>query len=69
MEANVVIKDLPASTDLERKETALTPERMKSIVGGRSVVVTVDGTSTGTVDDFGLNCAIFEGRVGGPMIN
>ena len=68
MEATVVIKDLPAATDLERKETVLTSERMRSIVGGRSVVVTVDGTHTGTVDDFGINCAIFEGRIKGPMI-
>ncbi|MBN3767806.1 hypothetical protein [Burkholderia sp. Ac-20365] len=69
MKTALVIKDLSAPTDLDRKETALRPERMKSIIGGRSAVVTVDGRSTGTVDEFGLNCAIFEGHVGGPMIN
>ncbi|MBP0595189.1 hypothetical protein J8I87_37150 [Paraburkholderia sp. LEh10] len=68
MKATVVIKDLPAPTDLDRKETVLTAERMKSIVGGRSTVVTVDGTHSGTVDDFDINTAIFEGRIKGPMI-
>ncbi|MBN3756805.1 hypothetical protein G3N95_27965 [Paraburkholderia sp. Tr-20389] len=68
MKATVIIKDLPAPTDLERNETALTPEKMKRIVGGASVAVTVDGTRPGTVDDFGINCAIFEGRIKGTMI-
>ena len=36
--------------------------------GGRSVAVTVDGTGTGTVDDFGINMAIFEGRINGSYI-
>ncbi|MPW16331.1 hypothetical protein GCT13_05140 [Paraburkholderia sp. CNPSo 3157] len=68
MKATVVVKDLSPSTTLERKETALTPDKMKSIVGGRSVAVTVDGTRSGTVDDWAIDTAIFEGRIKGPMI-
>jgi hypothetical protein len=67
MKAAVVIDDLPAPTDLERKEAALTPEKMKRIFGGR-VAVTVDGARAGTVDEFGVDCAIFEGRIKGAMI-
>ncbi|SEJ58882.1 hypothetical protein [Paraburkholderia diazotrophica] len=68
MKATVVVKDLSPSTTLDRKETALTPDKMKSIVGGRSVAVTVDGTHNGTVDDWAIDTAIFEGRIKGPMI-
>ncbi|CAD6543219.1 hypothetical protein ACFQ3P_21500 [Paraburkholderia sabiae] len=64
MKATVVIKDLPEPTDLERKETALTPERMKRIVGGSSAV-TVDGVRTRAVDDVAGRSAMFEGRVKG----
>ena len=46
METAVVIKDLPAPTDLERKETVLTPERMKSIVGGASAVARSTATES-----------------------
>ncbi|MEP9326975.1 hypothetical protein PPMP20_28160 [Paraburkholderia phymatum] len=67
MKTIVVIKDLPAPTDLERNATALTPETMKRIVGGATNVM-VDGTRPGTVDAFGIDCAIFEGRIKGTMI-
>jgi hypothetical protein len=61
MNATVVIKDLPAPTDLERKETALTPERMKSIVGGSSAVA-IDSVRTRAADDAGARPA-FEERM------
>ncbi|HJV54185.1 MAG TPA: hypothetical protein VJ652_22150 [Noviherbaspirillum sp.] len=68
----LTIKDLPAAhaaDDKEREDIrALTPEELKQIQGGRAVAVTVDGTSSGTVDDFALNTAIFEGRIKGPFV-
>jgi hypothetical protein len=68
METTVIIKDLPEPSDLERKETALSPERMKSIFGGRKVLANVGGTHLGTIDDWDVDVAIFEGRIGGSMI-
>jgi hypothetical protein len=41
---------------------------MKAVRGGRSVVVTVDGGSQAHVDDFGINTAIFEGRISGTYL-
>jgi hypothetical protein len=32
------------------------------------VIVTVDGTGIGTVDDFAINMAIFEGRIQGTYL-
>ncbi|MEM5342059.1 hypothetical protein [Paraburkholderia azotifigens] len=62
MKATVVIKDLPEPTDLERKETALTPEKMKRIVGG-SIAVNVDGARGRGADDVAARRAMFEGRL------
>lgn len=68
----LTIKDLPVTHALNGKERddirALTPEELKQIQGGRAVAVTVDGTSSGTVDDFAINTAIFEGRINGPYL-
>jgi hypothetical protein len=64
MKAIVVIKDLPEPTDLERKETALTPERMKRIVGG-SIAVTVERARARSADDVGVSRAMFDGRIKG----
>lgn len=52
------------------KESAqpLSRQQMRQVRGGRSVVVTVDGGHTGTVDDFSLNMEIFKGNIKGPMV-
>ncbi len=68
MKAHVVIKDLRASAAPNLKQIALTPEQMKRVVGGRSVVVKVDNSGTGTVDDWEINTAIFEGRIKGSYL-
>jgi hypothetical protein len=69
MKSVLVIKDIPNADVNEDSECTLTPEQMKRLRGGRSVPVTVDGRPGGTVDDFDINTAIFEGRIKGPYIN
>jgi hypothetical protein len=68
MKAAVIIKDLPRRADDASDQKTLTVEQMKTLRGGRSVVVTVDGNGTGTVDDWEINTAIFEGRIGGTYL-
>ncbi|HZZ13645.1 MAG TPA: hypothetical protein VFE79_23410 [Paraburkholderia sp.] len=65
MKSTIVIKDLPRSADIASDSTTLSAEQMQRVRGGRSVVVTVDGGAAGHVDDFGINTAIFEGRIKG----
>jgi hypothetical protein len=64
MERALIIKDLPVTAE----EATLAPEKMKLLRGGRAVQVTVDGQRPGTVDDWQMNIAIFEGRINGPYI-
>lgn len=68
MNSTIVILDLSRSADSAAAETSLTVEQMKRVRGGRSVVVSVDGGSLGTVNDFDINTAIFEGRIKGPYL-
>jgi hypothetical protein len=68
MKSTVIIKDLPHSADPAHTEVTLTAEQMRALRGGRSVVVTVDRGPLGVVDDFGINTAIFEGRIKGPYL-
>ncbi len=68
MNPSVVIKDLPLSTEKDLDEIAMTPEQMKRLGGGRSVVATVDGRPGATVDDWEINTAIFEGRIKGTYL-
>ncbi|MFM0310387.1 hypothetical protein P0D71_21610 [Paraburkholderia sp. RL17-383-BIF-A] len=68
MKSALIIKDLPRSADLAHDDMTLTAEQMKAVRGGRSVVVTVDGGSQAHVDDFGINTAIFEGRISGTYL-
>lgn len=68
MKSNIIIRDLPRSTDRPHDETTLTAAQMKTLRGGRSVIVTVDRGPLGQVDDFGINTAIFEGRIKGPYL-
>jgi hypothetical protein len=68
MKTAVVIKDLPPPAEHELSEITLTPEQMKRLAGGRTVAVTVDGTHAGTVDDWDINTAIFEGRIKGSYL-
>jgi hypothetical protein len=69
----LIIKDLSAKAISEKQEResarSLSCEEMKRVQGGRAMVVTVDGRTQGTVDDFALNMEIFKGNIGGPMIN
>lgn len=67
MKATVVIKDLTPSVE-DARETTLTTDQMKRLGGGRAVRVGVDGTSTGTVDDWDIDIGIFEGRIGGTYL-
>ncbi|WP_321801407.1 hypothetical protein [Caballeronia sp. J97] len=70
MKTILVIADIPHDPLAQSDEATLTHAQMKRIVGGRGVVATVDGgPATTTIDDFGLNNAIWEGRISGPMIN
>jgi len=70
MKSILVITDIPHDPLAQSDQATLTPAQMQRIVGGRSVVVTVDGgPATGTVDDFAINNAIWEGRISGPMLN
>ncbi|HEX3379256.1 MAG TPA: hypothetical protein VHU21_05570 [Paraburkholderia sp.] len=68
MKATVIIKDLPRCANDASDQKTLTVEQMKTLRGGRSVVVTVDGNGTGTVDDWEINTAIFEGRISGTYL-
>ena len=69
MKRILVIADIPRDPLAQSDEATLTPAQMLRIVGGRSVAVTVDGgPGKGTVDDFDINNAIWEGRIKGPMI-
>ncbi|MBC8721103.1 hypothetical protein F6X37_05675 [Paraburkholderia sp. 31.1] len=68
MKAVVIIKDLPPGASEPSDEKTLTAEQMKTLRGGRSVVVKVDGGGTGTVDDWDINTAIFEGRISGTYL-
>jgi len=68
MKSTVIIKDLPRSAEGVHQEVTLTAEQLKVVRGGRSVVVTVDGGALGHVDDFGINTAIFEGRIKGTYL-
>jgi hypothetical protein len=60
------VKDLKVIEVLERNDAirSLSPEEMKRVHGGRAMSVLVDGRPGGVVDDFQLNMAIFEGRIG-----
>jgi hypothetical protein len=68
MKSTVIIKDLPRSKDHAHDEATLTAEQMKTLHGGRSVVVSVGGGAVGHVDDWEINTAIFEGRIGGTYL-
>ncbi|CAB3646743.1 hypothetical protein LMG22037_00665 [Paraburkholderia phenoliruptrix] len=68
MKSTVIIKDLPRGVDAADEEVTLSAEQRKLVRGGRSVVVTVDGGGAGHVDDFGINTAIFEGRIKGTYL-
>ncbi|EIF35046.1 hypothetical protein BCh11DRAFT_02859 [Burkholderia sp. Ch1-1] len=68
MKSSLVVKDLPRSADHTHDEMTLTAAQMKTLRGGRSVVVTVDGGSQAHVDDFAINTAIFEGRISGTYL-
>jgi hypothetical protein len=68
MKATVIIKDLPRRASDAPDAQTLSVEQMKTLRGGRSVVVTVDGNRTGHVDDWDINTAIFEGRIGGTYL-
>lgn len=68
MKATVIIKDLPRRADDASGDKTLSVEQMKTLRGGRSVVVTVDGGGAGTVDDWDINTAIFEGRISGTYL-
>ncbi|MDR5857168.1 hypothetical protein P9239_03575 [Caballeronia sp. LZ062] len=68
MKPTLVISDLAPDNAASRNEAALSRRQMQDVVGGRSVLATVDGRSTAAIDDWQMNIAIFEGRVGGPYI-
>ncbi|WP_321965357.1 hypothetical protein [Paraburkholderia sp. J7] len=70
MKSILVIADIPNNPLAENEEATLTRAQMQRIVGARNVIVTVDGgPATGTVNDFDINNAIWEGRIAGPMLN
>jgi hypothetical protein len=70
MKSILVIADIPHDPLAQSDEATLTRAQMQRIVGGRSVLVTVDGgPATSTVNDFDINNAIWEGRIAGPMLN
>ena len=70
MKSILVIADIPHDPLAQSDEATLTPAQMQRIVGGRSVVATLNGgPATTTIDDFAINNAIWEGRIGGPMLN
>lgn len=67
MKRTLAIADLPPDTQA-RDEATLSQQQMQRITGGRAVSAIVDGRAPGTVDDWGINIAIFEGRISGPYI-
>jgi hypothetical protein len=70
MKSILVSADIPHDPLAQSDVGTLTRTQMQRIVGGRSVVATVDGgPATTTVNDFDINNAIWEGRIAGPMIN
>jgi hypothetical protein len=64
MKRILVIADIPV-TSTQLDEVSLTSTQMRRIVGGRSVLATVDGRGSATIDDWDINTAIFEGRITG----
>ncbi|CAD6557382.1 hypothetical protein [Paraburkholderia metrosideri] len=68
MKSIVIIKDLLCSTAHAQDEVTLAADQMKTLHGGRSVVVSVNGGALGHVDDWDINTAIFEGRIGGTYL-
>ncbi|WP_250474320.1 hypothetical protein [Caballeronia sp. GAFFF1] len=68
MKPALVITDLTLDTTARCNEPVLSRQQMQQIAGGRSALATVDGRSTAAIDDWQMNIAIFEGRVGGPYI-
>jgi len=46
----------------------LSSEELEAVGGGRSVPVTVDGRTPGTVDDFAVNLDIYKGNIKGSYI-
>lgn len=66
--STLTIKDLTVMEVSERNENAtirlLSRAEMTTMRGGRAMSVLVDGRPGGVVDDFQLNMAIFEGRIG-----
>ncbi|WP_244816627.1 hypothetical protein [Caballeronia sp. Lep1P3] len=68
MKRTLVIADLSQDKAARPDEAALSRQQMQQVSGGRSVAATVDGGSTATIDDWQMNIAIFEGRVGGPYL-
>jgi hypothetical protein len=46
----------------------LSSEELQCVHGGRAVSAMVDGRPGYTVDDFEINMAIFEGRIGGSYL-
>ncbi|MDR5738899.1 MULTISPECIES: hypothetical protein [unclassified Caballeronia] len=67
MKRTLAIKDLPLDTQAGNEAT-LSHQQMQRITGGRAVSAVVDGRTPGTVDDWDINIAIFEGRISGPYI-
>lgn len=67
MQRTLAIADLPLD-QASPNESTLSREQMQRVVGGRSVPAMVDGRTPGTVDDWQINIAIFEGRISGPYI-
>jgi hypothetical protein len=71
--STLTIKDLlPPDIARQGEQTTtirpLSRAELRSIRGGRAVVVTVDGGSTATVDDFSINMDIFMGNIKGSYI-
>jgi hypothetical protein len=64
MERALIIKDLP----FLEEEATLNRDQMKQLIGGRAVQVRVDNNGVGTVDDWEINTAIFEGRIKGSYL-
>ncbi len=70
MKSILVVADIPHDPLAQSDVTTLTRAQMRRTVGGRSVVATVDGgPATTTINDFDINNAIWEGRIGGTMTN
>ena len=70
MKSILVVADIPYDPLAQSDVATLTRAQMQRTVGGRSVVATVDGgPATTTINDFDINNAIWEGRIGGTMTN